>query len=79
MAKADALALARDIPPPGKLKKAEPYGGDEETTPAPEPDEEGDKATAVSMMQEFIDAVKDGDAEAACTAFDNYADSRTGK
>lgn len=79
MAKADALEMARSLPSPDKVKKAAPFGGPEETTPAPEPDEDADKATAVSMMQEFIDAVKDGDAEAACTAFDNYADSRAEK
>ncbi len=79
MAKADALEMARSLPAPGKLKKAAPYGGPEETTPAPAEDPDGDKAAAVSMMQEFIDAVKDGDAEAACEKLDNYLDSRPGQ
>ena len=64
--------IADKVPAPGKLGKAGPLpeADDEEIGNPEEADE--DKAAAISQMQDVIDAVKKGDAEAACDAMDRY-------
>ena len=71
------LLIAKNVPPPNKLKRSAPgegspgAGEDED-----ESDEEGeDDAAGVSMMQEFMDAVKGGDAKEAYEAFCRLQDS----
>jgi hypothetical protein len=70
------MAYGKDIadkaPPPDKLPKKGSKPADAE--PAEDDDEDTAKAARVSVMQEVIDAFKDGNAEAACEALDRYND-----
>lgn len=65
--------IADRVPSPDKLRKgvAKPMDGDE--MPAETEDDE-DKAVRVSAMQEFMDAMKGDDPEAACDKLDAYLD-----
>lgn len=73
MAKRDAIALVIDrLPPPGKKSGG---GG----APAREKDEDSDNLGEVSAVEDFMAAVKKGDAEVAAEALADFVRICTSK
>ena len=61
------------VPPPDKLPKGGSKMPDGDEAPG-ESEADEDKAVRVSAMQDFMDAMKGDDAEAACDKLDAYLD-----
>lgn len=77
------IGLVLDLPSPEELRKkrfrkggGEPMAGGDAADEGPgeegSDEEEASEDPKIEAMEEFMDAVKDGDAEAACAFLDEY-------
>lgn len=75
-----ALLIAKNVPPPNKLKRGKyPEGSpDEEAGESEDEERDEDESSGVSMMQELMDELKGGDAKAAYQALCRILDSHGG-